>query len=316
MSREPGWARDDDSPSLVQVVERAAQEKLTEEIAAEKLHTRVTGALPIDRERARAELTEEQRALRSSRPKTRRWKTLAKIDDEIDDLGRRQAEAIQSVAAADEAVSRAPEHDANTLAEWLAGGERGPRPEATLPERERELAASKLLVDAITVELDNMLVRRLEYVEKNRKRMAEDAGKDRERAGERLQAAISELAEVRMAATDAASLQLWVAHYPRPEANSGDLHMGLMKGGRLSKAVPDITSLTSAASVLEWLRDDARWLAGAVEDQRRKQDEPDDPHFAPVWEDSPEGREAVARANERIRQGLVPRHTREAGWGD
>ena len=59
-----------------QDVVQAAADKLRQEVAAGRLHTRSTGSLPLDIDRARIELTEEQRASRTSRPTSRRWRGL------------------------------------------------------------------------------------------------------------------------------------------------------------------------------------------------------------------------------------------------
>ncbi len=54
------------------------------DVAQTKLRLRGVGDLPLDREAATWEITEEQRALRNSRPKTRRWRSLEKHDNAVD----------------------------------------------------------------------------------------------------------------------------------------------------------------------------------------------------------------------------------------
>jgi hypothetical protein len=49
-------------------------------------------------------------------------------------------------------------------------GEKGDRPQPTLPDRERERDACRLLVEAAESELDRALAERLVYVEKHRER--------------------------------------------------------------------------------------------------------------------------------------------------
>ncbi len=88
MTAEPFWARGD-RPGA----EENAVAKMKTDIAATRLNSRGTGSLPLDRERARFELTGEQRVLRASRPRTRRWRALERLDAEVDRLMQKQSEA-------------------------------------------------------------------------------------------------------------------------------------------------------------------------------------------------------------------------------
>jgi hypothetical protein len=45
------------------------------------------------------------------------------------------------------------------------------------------------------------------------------------------------------------------------------------------------------SQVAEWLRQDAAWLDSVL--AREEEARPLDPHEAPIWEDTPEGREAM-----------------------
>jgi excisionase family DNA binding protein len=314
LSRIPQWARDDDGgPSLVEA-SQGTQERLQRDAALEKLHTRATGALPLDRDRAASELTDEQRVLRAARPRTRRWRALAKIDDEIDAIQHRHADALARVTEAELALADAPRVDADSLASWLAGGEKGVRPDATLPERRRELDASKRLVDALVVELDRKLAQRVEYVQRNRERMADDARHDRERATERLQHAIAELAEARATAVNAVGVEVWVLAYPGDEVNASRLRTELMRGGRTSTAVPDIGTIVTAAAVHAWLADDGAWLGQVVDAEQAKRTAPDDIRDAAHWLQTDAGQAALERERQRVLEASLPKDSREAGW--
>src|SRR4051794_30985172 len=70
----------------------------------------------------------EPLALQGSRPRRRRWRDLAKFDDEHDRLQGRLEEALTRLREAEAALTRAPAADASRLAGWIAGGERGERP--------------------------------------------------------------------------------------------------------------------------------------------------------------------------------------------
>jgi hypothetical protein len=163
------------------------QRKMQDELRRERLSVRgELGSLPVDRDRARREITDEERVLRNSRPRNRRWRALEKLDREVDRLTHEHAAAIAELQAAEQALAAAPDHDARTLADWLAAGQRGERPVATVYERTRERDAAQLNIDAIAVELDRALERRVKHVERHRKNMLADARRDVTDAQQRL----------------------------------------------------------------------------------------------------------------------------------
>ncbi len=63
-------------------------------------------------------------------------------------MTQRQVDAGARLQEAEAALARAPEDDARRLADWLAGGEKGERPPASLYERQRDRDAARLLVEA------------------------------------------------------------------------------------------------------------------------------------------------------------------------
>lgn len=99
--------------------------RLTEEIARERLQSRGTAHVPANREQARIEISEEQRARYASRPRTRRWRALEKIDENIDKLHQRHAEAIAGFRRRRRTSGRRPSRTPRSLAAWLAGGRSG-----------------------------------------------------------------------------------------------------------------------------------------------------------------------------------------------
>jgi len=210
----PSWVR-----SAEPTTGARANAIMAKGVALDRLRLRGAGDLPTDQDSARRELTEEQRALRDSRPKTRRWKALEKLDREVDRMKQRQDAAGTHLQEAEAALALAPEDDARALADWLACGEKGERPPASLYERERARAAAKLLVEAATVEVDRALERRLQHIERNRPTMLKDAWRDVADARHRLQAHAAALAALRQALLDTRENLLWAAAYPdRPES--------------------------------------------------------------------------------------------------
>jgi hypothetical protein len=93
-------------------------------VAATRLQIRGVGHLPLDRDRACFELTEEERARRASRPNTRRWRALDRLDAEVDRLQQKRADSMSRRQEAEDSVARAPQEDARSLATWFASGRR------------------------------------------------------------------------------------------------------------------------------------------------------------------------------------------------
>ncbi len=191
------------------------------DVARERLHVRGVGHLPVDQALAGWELASEERARLGSRPTTRRWRGLDKLDGEIDRLTAKLGEAMARLQEAEQAIQAAPKQDARTLADWLAKGEKGLRPEATIYERERERDAGRLLVEAVQLELDQALKRRLEHVEKHRDRMLRDAREDVGAARAELATKVAELPALRERLLEAREALLWAASYPDPDAGFG-----------------------------------------------------------------------------------------------
>jgi hypothetical protein len=100
MPRSPNWARED-APTLVDDATASGQKQQLE-IAADRLRTRVVAALPLDRDAARVEITEEQRANLASRPRTRRWKALDALDRKVEAAYQRHTESLARLREAEQ----------------------------------------------------------------------------------------------------------------------------------------------------------------------------------------------------------------------
>jgi len=275
--------------SMIEAVS-AASAAMRADVARSKLHLRGVGSLPLDREAATWEFAEEQRALRNSRPRTRRWKTLEKLDDEVDRMKQRQDDAGARLQEAEAALARAPEDDARGLADWLAGGEKGKRPTAALYERQRERDAARLLVEAAAVEVDRALERRLQHIERNRPKMLDDARRDVTDAHQRLQAHAQALPALRQALLDSRENLLWAAAYPDRAEGFGftaAAALGLrapMKRALGTDARIEFTGLVAA------LEEDATAIAEAFGAEQKRQlgiEVPRTPQSEAMWENDP-----------------------------
>jgi hypothetical protein len=292
-------------------LEQAGQEKLRADAAKTRLHLRGVGHLPLDHDQARVELTEEQRAHRASRPRNRRWRALEKLDVQIDRLNQRQTVAAAQLQEAEQRLARAPQDDARALADWLAGGERGGRPEATLYERQRERDAAQLLVEAIAVKLDEALQRRLDHVNRNRKKMLADAHKDVDESQRRLLEKIAELPALRDELIAARETLVWLGYYPDPVES-----WGISSAVALGLREPVEKTLGTRARIeYEWLcrvlEKDVSALASAFSrDQKRRLGvaQPRTPVREAMWDSDPD--------NVAWKKAELERARRLAEWHD
>jgi hypothetical protein len=207
-------------------------EQVRQDAARDRLHLGAVGHLPLNPADAHRELTDEQRALRSTRPRNRRWRALDKHDAEIERLQLKLHEAMARAGDAEQALQRAPEDDARALTEWMAAGERGARPASTVYERERERDAARLLVAALERELDHALERRVAHVDKHRGAMVKDARADINKARDELLAAARQLPALRETLLAARETCEWIASFPDRPASYGfasALALGLLE---------------------------------------------------------------------------------------
>ena len=276
--------------SMIEAVS-AASAAMRADVARTKLALRGVGHLPLDREAAAWEITEEQRSLRNSRPKTRRWKMLERLDHEVDRMKQRQDAAGTRLQEAEAALARAPEDDARALADWLAGGEKGARPPASVYERQRDRDAAKLLVEAAVLEVDRALERRLQHIEGNRRKMIEEARRDIDDARQRLHAHAEALPALRQALLDSRENLLWAAAYPdRVESFGFSTAIALGLRAPVKKAIGSDARIEFSALVAA-LEEDATALAEAFGAEQKRQlgiEDPRTPREDAMWDSSPE----------------------------
>jgi hypothetical protein len=242
------------------------------------------------------------------------WPEVAAIDAKLAQLDRQRMAIGERIGQLEQKIREAALHDKEAVAEWQLTGANGKRPAVTLPALEKDLEQARADLDSCAIAEDRILKAKVELVERSRGHLTKDAVKQRKQAVERLQKALDAVAQAREQVLEALASERWAREFPGADANPGSLGLELMKGGRLSKAIPDVRTLTPAASVLAWLRDDAAWLDRAVAPEDKEGEL--DPHHDAIWESSDEGRKAIALANQRVAQGLKPRAVREAEWFD
>ncbi len=284
--RAPAWARNE-QPDFVET----ASEKMRSDVARDRLHLRGVGHLPLDPSAAAWELQEGDRALRSSRPRNRRWRALEKFEQEIDRLAQRQAEASARVQQAEATLASAPDDDARTLAKWLAAGEKGERPAATVYERERERDAARLLLEAVTLELDEAIDRRVQHIEKNRQKMIADVRHDLDEARAALLAHVRELPALREALVSCRESLLWAASFPEPVESWGSPGATALGLREPVERTLQTTAIVQYAALIEVLEVDAAALAeafNAEQAQRLGVDAARTPLREAMWDSDPD----------------------------
>lgn len=273
-----------------------------------RLYARATAHLPLDPAEAGREPADEERALRASRPRNRRWRALDKLDADVDRLQSEVQEARARLAAAEQALESAPSEDARTLADWIASGERGARPAPSVYERERETNAARILVDAVGLELDRALGRRADHVAKHRPGMLKDARKDLDEAERSFVSALRTLPELRQRMFDARATLLWAASFPErepvwPGMSPDSVALGLMEPVRLAL---NIRTMLPFAGLVALLKEDAAAIAGAFSPEQKLllgEPAPSGPdRRGALWSDSPEGIAYQAEQREHARR--------------
>jgi DNA repair exonuclease SbcCD ATPase subunit len=306
--RKPAWARNE-SPEPVEVY----LSKLREDVSKSRLRWRGVERLPLDHQQAAVELTEEQRALRGSRPRNRRWRQLNEIDEEIDELQQKLADARTRLQEAEAALVAAPQLDAERLAAWIRAGEKGEDPAASLPERQRERDARQVVVNALELEVDKALDRRHDHITRHRKKMIKEAQKDVDAARSRLLEQASVLPALRDTLVAARETLVWVATYPGlPEAFGNPHNVALGLAAPLKRSL-NTTSLLDYAALLAALEEDANALAEAFAEpvkQALGTAKPADPTKAAKWWDDPNDTDLIEWKKQQLE------HARRlAGWG-
>jgi hypothetical protein len=231
----------------------------------------------------------------------------------MDRLDEQRVRLGERVGALEKALREAELADKQALARWQLNDEQGVRPEATADTVRAELERVRADIDATAMAEDTILNEKVEFVGKHRKRLVADAGKSRAEAVARFQEVVVAAEAARDEALTGIRAEAWAKHFPGEKANADVLGLQLIRGGRTSNALPELRTITTAASVFAYLQDDARWLDKALADSA---DRPLDPHEAAIWEESKEGRKAIALANERVAMQLKPRDAHAAAWGD
>jgi hypothetical protein len=259
---------------------------------------------------------EKQTARRWS-PRKNRWAEVRQFDDKVAEYERRRAEISDRLDPLQHQLALADQTDADAVAEWIANGGKGFRPESVKPQLEQEVADLRRedagLVRAASVELE----RKEEFVAAHRARLTTLAHQRVKRAHADLVERLDGLPSSREELVAAREEQLWAMTFGSEDANQMP-QLSHLAGGdaRVGKRL-GLSSVTPVERLYEALRADAAWLTDAISAEQRKALGDHDETSSAVWTDTDQGREwqrqQAAEAGERIRRAQQPGTAWEEG---
>jgi hypothetical protein len=241
-----------------------------------------------------AELEEQSR--RRFSPRRNRWGDVRAFDDRVAEYERRRGEIGERLEPLQHQLAHADQTDADGIAAWLAGGEKGPRPQSVKPRLEQEIADLRLESDGLIRASSDELARKAEYVERHRDRLVKDARRHVGQAHAALVAKLKSLPVAREELVAAREAELWALTYGHEHANQMPAFAALAGGNAKVGTKLGLTQSTPVERLFEALRSDADWLTEAISPPQREivDGEAAKPGAA-MWVGSPE-HEATLRA--------------------
>jgi len=192
------------------------------------------------------------------------WHELASFENEIAELEERHREVERERDEIAARLQGAPAQDTEALAGWERSGRRGARPEPSQPKFEAELKRCQDDLYALHAAIDKVSAERVAHVEKHRSRLVREAEEAAEKAHERAVHALDEVAEAREALVQARRVSVWSRLYPDPVIGQEPVWPQLGGGRRSVLELLGTQNLIATQHVLEALRADIDWIAGAV----------------------------------------------------
>lgn len=208
-------------------------------------------------------LSVEESALRRFSPRRSRWPQLAAIDERVAELDRGAAEANTTLADLRERRRTAPEHDAAAMADWIARGEKGRRPEPTAPRLDEAIAEAERRLAGFEAAAAEALEQKVRYVQKHRKRLAREADAQVEATRQRYRQAVAEAEAARDELVETRRTAVWARLYPHQSLNSA-VSNAIAGGRRKPCEAAGIGEPIQPGRVFRLLEADADWAAAAV----------------------------------------------------
>lgn len=244
----------------------------------------------VQEAQTRSMAREELSALRRFSPRRNRWKEIVEFDKRVAELEQRLTAKQDELRQAQEARSVAPAKDDEALAAWIGQGEKGNPPEPTADALDCRIAQVERECGGLRRATDDLLDAKAAYVEQHRRRLVRDSQRHTDKAKERYEHAIAEMAEARADLCDSRATTMWAATFPdRAAGQSPPAHIVGNARRELERA--NVQGQLSPEQVVALLRADAEWLATVVtqaqaEAMNLARDD------AATWTQTPEGQEA------------------------
>ena len=108
-------------------------------------------------------------------PRRDRWSEVARFDERVERLEARHGELTNELNAMREQVPAAEAEYQAALSAWLASGQQGVRPQSPVSALEERMQQVQDDLEAINRLIEQTLEHKSEFVEKHRRRLAEQA---------------------------------------------------------------------------------------------------------------------------------------------
>jgi hypothetical protein len=163
----------------------------------------------------------------------------------------------------------APDLDASRYAQWVEDGEQGDRPRSLALDLDATIVEQEVTVSGLAIAAMHVAEKRAAWIERNRDRLANVAGQQREQAHARLVALLDEVEHTRSALHELRVAEMSMRAFGDdlgavPDASvllGGRSVADVLKLGKPAGATAPNRPQLQAARVLDLLREDARWLS-------------------------------------------------------
>lgn len=220
-----------------------------------------------------------------------RWDEFKEFDQHAAELEMRQAAVADELRELHERARRAPDQDADALAEWELQGRKGERPEPTLPTIEADIQRLKAEWEGLSRAIAKTYDDKGEHAKRNRGRLTKHGKREVDEEANLYLAAIEEAERRRENLRRARRNEVIATLYPAQEAMAepvdtiaGARKKPLQAAGINGPVAPD--------RLFDVLRADAEWLREACINEQAAAIAGVDPRHRPgtTWVDDPKER--------------------------
>jgi hypothetical protein len=226
------------------------------------------------------------------------------FDARVAELDARREEVTARLVRLRHKLANAPQADADAIAHWIAGGEKGARPASCKPALEEEIAELTRESDGLLRASSDVLKAKVAHVKRHRARLSKAARRRVDQAHARVVELIGDLGPAREQLVAAREEQLWAETYPSDEAAQMPQFTQLAGGDGHTTTAAGLTGVTPIARLHEALLADADWVTAAATAKHREiiDGRPQAESGAAHWAGSPEHEAALRAEREQYRE--------------